>query len=132
MKRFTFAVFSLALFAIFVSASAQDMKHMGMDEHKQMQIMEMEKDSSMMDMMMDRIASDEHMRMMMMDKMMHHAKADSGFMMMMCRKMMDDNDMHSMMKKMMDGGMMRHGMMHMKPSDPKKGQTDKQDPKKHH
>jgi len=132
MKLFKFAAFSMVMFALFVSASAQDMKQMGKGEHKDMQIMEMEKDSSMMDMMMDRIASDGHMRIMMMEKMMHHAKADSGSMMMMCRKMMDDKDMRSMMKKMMDGGMMRHGMMKMKPADPKKGQTEKQDHKEHH
>ena len=132
MKRFKFAAFSAVLFALFVSASAQDMKQMGKDEHKQMQVMEMEKDSSMMDRIMDRIVSDEHMRMMMMEKMMHHAKADSGSMMAMCGKMMDDSEMHSMMKKMMGGGMMRHGMMKMKPADPKKGQMEKKDQKKHH
>ena len=132
MKQFRLAAFSAVLFALFASASGQDMKQMGKDEHKQMQIMEMVKDSSMMDMMMDRIASDEHMRTMMMEKMMLHAKADSGSMMAMCGKMMDDSDMHSMMKKMMDGGTMRHGMMKMKPTDRKKGQTEKQDHKDHH
>ena len=116
-SRFTFVAALLTVFFLFAGAQAQEKREKG-TERKQ-QIMEMMKDSSMMNMMMDRIASDPRMRMMMMKKMMKHAKSDSASMMSMCRGMMKDKDMHDMMMKMMmgGGGMMNHQMKGMKSID---------------
>ena len=82
------------------------------------EMMEMMKDSSMMNMMMDQIASDQHTRMTMMDKMMKHVEGDSASMMSMCKHMMKHKGMMSMMMKMMmDEGMMDHGKMQKNSAD---------------
>ncbi len=115
-SRFTFVAALLTVFFLFAGAQAQEKREKG-TERKQ-QIMEMMKDSSMMNMMMDRIASDPRMRMMMMKKMMKHAKSDSASMMSMCRGMMKDKDMHDMMMKMMmGGGVMDHHKMQKSSAD---------------
>lgn len=100
MKRLTFAAFIATLLLLSVAAMAQDKK---MEQKKRMQMMEMMKDSTMMNMMMEHMAKDDHMRGMMMNKMMQSAKGDQAKMMAMCKAMMEDKDMHSMMMKMMDG-----------------------------
>ncbi len=116
MKRLTFITAFLALAFLFVGAQAQEKKEKGTEQKEQM--MEMMKDSSMMNMMMDRIASDPHMRMMMMHKMMEHAKHDSASMIEMCKTMMKDKDMHGMMMKMMmGGGMMDHHKIQKQSAD---------------
>lgn len=67
--------------------------------------------------MMDNIASNSHMRMMMMQKMIHHAKSDSTATMQMCKLMVEDQEMRASLMKMMgtgtmtSGGMMEHGKM---------------------
>ena len=115
-SRFTFVAALLTVIFLFAGAQAQEKKVKTTDQKEQM--MEMMKDPSMMNMMMDRIASDPHMRTMMMDKMMMHAKSDSASMMSMCRRMMKDKDMHDMMMKMMmGGGMMDHHKMQKKSAD---------------
>ena len=116
MKRLTFITAFLALAFLFIGVQAQEKKEKGTEQKQQM--MEMMKDSSMVNMMMDRIASDPHMRMMMMHKMMEHARHDSVSMMEMCNGMMKDKDMHEMMMKMMmGGGMMDHHNMQKKSAD---------------
>ncbi|MFQ5707865.1 MAG: hypothetical protein ACE5HO_10475 [bacterium] len=100
MQRLTFAALLISLLLMPLAAMAQERK---MHEGKQMQMMEMMKDSTMMSMMMERIAKDDHMRMMMMQKMMKSAKGDQARMMQMCKAMVEDKDMHAMMMKMMAG-----------------------------
>ncbi|MEX1138694.1 MAG: hypothetical protein WEF53_05060 [Bacteroidota bacterium] len=128
MKRFIVVTTISAFALLFAGAQAQEQdKKMDPAKHKQM--MEMMKDSTMMNMMMGHMMSDRGTRMRMMSRMMEHAKKDSSSMMEMCRKMMGDSDMHSMMKKMMEGGtMMKHDMM---PSDSSKG-TKKPTPHDQH
>jgi len=131
MKHFTFVTLVASLAILFVAASPQDKQKKGVDQKKHMQVMEMMEDSSMMDMMMEHIASDSDMRMGMMHKMMSQVKSDTSSMMEMCKTMMDDKDMHSCMMKMMDGGMMNHDMMHGKSSDKKKDDAKKSDHEEH-
>lgn len=77
----------------------------------------MMQDSSMVNAMMDNIASNSHMRLMMMQKMIQHAKSDSTGMMQMFETMAGDQEMHAMRLKMMGtetmttGGMMKHDKM---------------------
>ncbi len=98
MKYRTLAILIGSLLVFSVTAMSQEKK---MEQEKHMQMMEMMKDSTMMNMMMEHIAKDDHMRMMMMQKMMKSAKGDQAKMMEMCKAMMEDKDMHSMMKKML-------------------------------
>ncbi|RIK60087.1 hypothetical protein DCC62_28350 [candidate division KSB1 bacterium] len=121
MKRTVFAAIAVSLMVLFVAACQQYQPEAKQTiQQKQMQVSEMIQDSSMVNAMMDNIASNSHMRMKMMQKMMHHAKADSTGMMQMCKTMMDDQEMHVMMMKMMgtgtmtNGGMMKHGKMQEK------------------
>lgn len=121
MKRTIFAAITVSLMVLFVAACQQYKPEAKQtDEQKQVHMTEMLQDSSMVNMMMDRIASNSQMRMMMMQKMMHHAKADSTGMMQMCKTMADDKEMHAMMMKMMghgtmtNGGMMKHDMKQKK------------------
>jgi len=126
-------LFIAALFALSITvASAQQAGTKPMDVMQQKHAVEMMKDATMADMVMDHIAGDEGLRMKMMEKMMSHAHQDSTSMMQMCKKMMDDKDMHSMMMKMMGGGMKgmkdMKGMMHEKDGDKK----ESMDHKDHH
>lgn len=59
MKRLTFAALIASLLVLSVAAMAQDKK---MEQKKRMQMMEMMKDSTMMNMMMEHMAKDDHMR----------------------------------------------------------------------
>ncbi|GEM_PF-2353088 len=97
---------ALAFSGMLFAQEKQEMMH-----GKQMPMMEMMKDSTMMKQMMKNIAADSHMRQMMMHQMMASVKGDSTGMMQMCKMMMDNPAMHAMMKKMMGGGMMQGGMM---------------------
>ncbi|MFQ5752971.1 MAG: hypothetical protein ACE5HI_13340 [bacterium] len=99
MKSFTILTISASLFLFIVAATAQEKK---MDENMHKQMMQ---DSTMMNMMMEHIAKDDHMRMQMMGKMMAACKSDTSKMMGMCKMMMEDKDMHGMMMKMMGGDM---------------------------
>lgn len=113
MKRTVFAALAVSLMVLFVAACEQYKQEANQtDQQKHVQMAEMMQDSSMVNAMMDNIASNSHMRMMMMQKMIHHTKADSTGMMEMCKTMADDEGMHAMMMKMMGGGMMKDsGMM---------------------
>jgi hypothetical protein len=91
---------SLLLF----SATASVAQEKKMDAKKHAQMMEMMKDSTMMNMMMEHMAKDDHMRMKLMHKMMEACKSDESKMMGMCKMMAEDENMHSMMMKMMGGG----------------------------
>lgn len=74
---------------------------------KRAQMMEMMTDSTMMHMMVQRMAGDEGMRIVMMRELITAAKADSSRMQSMCWMMLNDPDMHGAMKEMMDGGIMQ-------------------------
>ncbi len=127
MKTTMFAAIAAGLIFLFVAASPQQKQQKGMNQQKHMQMMEMMQDSTMMGMMMDHIASDPHMRMMMMHKIMNEAKSDSASMMQLCKTMMDEKDIRSCMMKMQEGEKMKHdGMMqhHGMPGKPSTTQGD--------
>jgi len=124
------AIITAFLMAVLVTgAVAQNARQKVKSAQKQIHTQEMMKDTSMVDMVMDEIASDDALRMKMMHKMMANAHKDSTAMMEMCKTMMDDKDMHSMMMKMMGGGMKdMKGMMHKKDGE----KEEKMDHKEHH
>jgi hypothetical protein len=98
MKRLTFSVIITSLLVLSVTGIAQEKK---MDQKKQAPMMEMMKDSTMMNRMMENIAKDDHMRMQMMQKMIQSAKGDQAKMTGLCKAMVEDEDMHSLMMKIM-------------------------------
>lgn len=124
----TTVVLSLALFL--VSGLAQEKKQTGTERQEHM-MMEMMKDSSMVSMMMDHIASDRHLRMMMMEKMMRYANQDSSCMMEMCAKMMKGKKNNESMMKM-SKGMMDHKMMNCCQMQHESSDTIKIKPEMHH
>jgi Fervidolysin N-terminal prodomain len=85
MKRFTFAILLAGLF-IFAAATMPQDKMMMQQKHAQM--MEMMKDSTMVNAMMDHIVSDSHLRTTMMRKLAEFAKTDASVM----------TEMHKMMQ----------------------------------
>ena len=97
MKRFSVQAALVCFSIAWIPAKAQEK----MDHRKHSQIMEMLKDSSTMDTMMDHIASDGRMRSAMMEKMIYYVKGDSTLEMELCMKMTGDKAMHSRMMKMM-------------------------------
>ncbi len=98
------------LFIAIGTSYAQEEKNV---EKPMMQMNKMMSDSTMMKDCMDKISSDDGMRMTMMDKMMEKCSGDDEAMMKMCKTMMDNPEMNKMMMKMMDGEMMKDGkMMH--------------------
>lgn len=117
MKPLTVLALSASLLVFFATASRPQEKKMGEKKHKQM--MEMMRDSTMVNMMMEHMAKDDHMRMKMMHKIMEACKSDESKMMGMCKMMVEDEDMHSMMMKMMEGGMKKQMPESMK--TPKQG-----------
>ncbi len=125
IARQRFASVAVFLMVAFLStgAQAQEKTKKSTSENKQM-MEQMMKDPLMMNMMMDRIADDKHMRMEMMEKMMKHSESDSSEMMDMCKMMMKNKKMHDMM---MGGGMMEQHNMKGKSSD-----TTMTDHKEHH
>lgn len=84
MKRFTFAILFAGLFIFAAAAMPQDKK---MAQQKRTQMMEMMKDSAMVNAMMDHIVSDSHLRTMMLRKLAEFAKTEASVMTEM-RKMM--------------------------------------------
>jgi hypothetical protein len=65
-------------------------------------MVEMLRDSVMMDLMMDHIASDNQKRAVMMDKMIYYAIGDTVKMTGMCKKMIDNKTMLSFLRNMID------------------------------
>ena len=104
MKALSVLTLSASLLVFFVTAATSQENQMDQKKHKQM--MEMMKDSTMVSMMMEHMAKDDHLRSMMMSKMMEACKSDTSKMMDMCKMMMEDKDMHSTMMKMMQSGNM--------------------------
>lgn len=134
-KNVAYLITLVTFLFITVGASyAQDEK----DVEKPMMMMEnMMGDSTMMKDCMDKISSDDGMRMMMMNKMMKSSEGDEKSMMEMCKTMMDNPEMHSMMMKMMGGEMMKDGkMMHDRMMKDKSNSNDEggnnSDGKYHH
>ncbi|MDL1874486.1 hypothetical protein FBQ85_04845 [Cytophagia bacterium CHB2] len=121
MKHTALTAIAVSLMGLFVAACQQYQPEAKQtNQQKQMQVSEMIQDSSLVNAMMDNIASNSYMRMKMMQKMMYHAKADSTGMMQMCKTMMDDQGMRASLMKMMGSGtmkgdsMMQHGKMQKK------------------
>lgn len=77
-------------------------------QHKHVQMMEILKDSVMIDLMMDHIASDNQRRTVMMDKMIYYAIGDTVRMTEMCEKMIDDKRMLSLLMNMIDNSNKSH------------------------
>lgn len=96
MKQLTFSVLIINFLVFAVTGIAQEKK---MDQKKQAQMMM--KDSTMLNMMMENIAKDDHLRVQMMQKMIQSAKGDQAEMAALCKAMVEDEDMHSLMMKMM-------------------------------
>lgn len=120
MKRTVFAAIAVSLTVLFVAACEQYKQEVTQtDQQKQAQISEMMQDSSMVNMMMDHIASDYHLQSMMMQKMIQHAKSDRVAMTQIGKMMTDDMEMRSIMQKMTGEEMMKkdstmHNMMQKK------------------
>ena len=74
MKRFTFAILFAGLFIFAAAAMPQNNK---MVRQNRAQMMEMMKDSVMVNAMMDHIVSDSRLRLLMMGKLVQFAQADS-------------------------------------------------------
>jgi hypothetical protein len=102
MKQISLTIIFAVLLLLVVDTLPQDKQQKGMAQNQQMQMTEMMKDSTMMNMMMERIFANSNLRMKMMEKMMQHAKTDSAGMMPMCKMMTDDKDMHAVLTKLLD------------------------------
>lgn len=114
MKRTVFAAIAVSLMVLFVAACQQyKQEAQQTDQQKQAQITEMMQDSSMVNMMMDHIASDYHLQSMMMQKMIQRAKSDRVAMTQIGKMMTDDMEMRSILQKMTDVGMMKKDSMMM-------------------
>lgn len=92
MKTIIVLLIVTVVWAFFSRADAQ---------HKHMQMMEMLKDSVMMDLMMDHIASDNQRRTLMMEKMIYYAVGDTIRMTEICRMMIDDKRMLPLLMTML-------------------------------
>jgi hypothetical protein len=112
MRTKIFSAIAVSLMVLFVAACQQEVKQT--DQQKQLQIKEMMQDSSMVNMMMDHIASDYDLQSMMMQKMIQHAKSDRVAMTQIGKMMTDDMEMRSMMQKITGAEMMKKDstMMH--------------------
>lgn len=70
-------------------------------QHKHAQMTEILRDSLMMDLMMDHIASDNQRRTLMMEKMIYYAVGDTIRMTEICRMMIDDKRMLPLLMTML-------------------------------
>lgn len=117
MRRTVSPVIAVSLMVLFMAACQQEV--IKTDQQKQAQISEMMQDSSMVNMMMDHIASDYHLQRMMMQKMIQHARSDRVAMTQIGKMMTDDMEMRSIIQKMTDEEKMEqdstmHNMMQKK------------------
>lgn len=128
MKTMFTVLILIALATSFLTAQTQDkQKPMGHQNH--MQMMQVLKDSSMMDMMMSNVAADRQMRMRMMEKMMEYTEGDTASVRELCMMMMKSQ--HSIEQK--NGcGMMQHEKMQGKTNETEKGKQEKEDHDKPH
>lgn len=127
----TFPVLILiALATSFLTAQTQD-KQQPMGHQNHMQMMQMLKDSSMMDMMMSNVAANRQMRLKMMEKMAEYTEGDTASMQELCTVMMKGNNTHSM-EESAGCGMMNHEKMQGKTNEMEKGKQEKQDHNKPH
>lgn len=102
MKLASLITLKAAIILMFLTALPYDRQLSGRAQSQLPHMPEMMKDSSMVSMLMDSIASDRRMCMMMMQKMIHHAKADSAGMMQMCTMMTDDQEIHARLRELMN------------------------------
>jgi len=103
MKRNLFILVIIAVFIMMlpVTTLPQEKKRIMNVNPYQMQIMEIMRDSSSVNNIMDRIASDSGMRIKLMDKIINRIHRDSSAVMELCKMIKDDKEMHSIMMKMM-------------------------------
>ena len=104
MKRYLFFIIIAVVCIIILPATVlpqANQKTMQIDQ-KQMQVMQMMRDSSSVNMLMDRMVSDTEMKAILMDKMINRVNSDSTGMMLICRKIKDNKEMHSTIMKMME------------------------------
>ena len=104
MKRYQyFVIIAVLCIMILPVTILPQVKQKIMNINKnQMQIMEMMRDSSSVNMLMDRMVSEDGMRAKLMDKIINCVHRDSTAVMQICKTIKGDKEMHSMMMKMMD------------------------------
>jgi len=98
MKKKTMKIRPLILLVALLTA----LSSFALGQHKHMQMMEMMKDSVMMDLLMDHIASNNQMHATMMKKMIYYAVGDTMKMTEMCRAMIDDKRMLRIVLEMLE------------------------------
>ena len=104
MKRYRYFVIVVVLYVVILPVTIlPQVKQKTMNINpNQMQIMEMMRDSSSVNMLMDRMVSDDGMRAKLMDKIINRVHSDSSAVMQICKTIKGDKEMHTMMMKMMD------------------------------
>jgi hypothetical protein len=104
MKRYRYFVIVVVLYVVILPVTIlPQVKQKTMNINpNQMQIMEMMRDSSSVNMLMDRMVSDDGMRAKLMDKIINRVHRDSSAVMQICKTIKGDKEMHTMMMKMMD------------------------------
>lgn len=80
-----------AIVFLFIASIPQEDEKLHIDEQQRQHMMEMMKDPGMAEMIMEHIASDTDLRMMMMQQMHTTMHGDGESMMEMCKKMMGDD-----------------------------------------
>ena len=127
-------VFAVAILTVLASlplvAQTQDKQH-DMDHSKHMRMMQMMKDSSMMDMMMSHIAADRQLRMRIMEKMAGYTEGDEASMKELCAVMMKGKDENSS-EHGTGCGMMKHEKMPAKTGEQEERKQEKEDQGKAH
>jgi predicted hydrolase (HD superfamily) len=104
MKRYLFIVIiaAIGIMILAVTSLPQEKQRTMNVNPNQMQIMEIMRDSSSVNNIMDRMASDSGMRTKLMNKMISRVHGDSSGMMQICKMIMDNKEMHSIMMKMIN------------------------------
>jgi hypothetical protein len=104
MKRYRYFVIVAVLYIVILPVTIlPQVKQKTMNINpNQMQIMEMMRDSSSVNMLMDRMVSDDGMRAKLMDKIINRVHSDSSAVMQICKTIKGDKAMHAMMMRMMD------------------------------
>jgi myo-inositol catabolism protein IolC len=122
---------SAIILTVLVTASlvAQTEPRQLVDQQKHMQMIQMTRDSSLMEMMMSHIAANPKMRRMIMEKIAANTAGDKEAMQELCQVIMKGSDEHSRMKEK-GCGMMKHDAM--KGNDSNKDTSKEEDEHKLH
>lgn len=117
----TIAILTLVAYPTVV---AQTQEHHAMDDQKHVQMMQMMKDSSLMDTMMTHVAADRQMGMRMMEKMAEYTGGDTASMQELCAVMMKGKSEHTTERP--EGcRMMKHQSMQGRTGEQEKGKREK-------